>query len=164
QLGRKYQQVGKSEQAAEAYGLLLDKHPHHPLADAAAAWLIQYYASGEVAWRQRKETKFEVRLATVTNSREEQSALATANGKENKDSSGSVQPASMASVGTRSTAAPELNPQERSGRVMALAKQIEQTRPTVYADPALRFSLAAVARHSGQQRVAERLLQSLANA
>src|SRR5262249_30723345 len=71
---------------------------------------------------------------------------------------------SMASVGTRSTAAPELNPQERSGRVMALAKQIEQTRPTVYADPALRFSLAAVARHSGQQRVAERLLQSLANA
>ncbi len=74
QLGRKYQQIGKSREAADAFNLLLEKHPQHPLADAAALWLVQYYASGEVAWRERKETKFEVRLATAVSKQEETQA------------------------------------------------------------------------------------------
>jgi hypothetical protein len=43
-----------------------------------------------------------------------------------------------------------------------VAKQVEQARPALYADPALRFALAAAARQSGQPRSAERWLQSLA--
>jgi hypothetical protein len=42
-----------------------------------------------------------------------------------------------------------------------LAKQIEQTRPVLYAEPALRFALAAASRQAGQPRTADRLFQVL---
>jgi photosystem II stability/assembly factor-like uncharacterized protein len=155
QLGRKYQQLGKSGQAAEAFHLLIEKHPQHPLADAAAIWLVQYYASGEAAWRERKETKFEVRMATATNSREE------AEPTKRPKHAPPIKQASFASVGGSRTAAPDMNPAERAGRAIGLAKQIEQTRPTLYADPALRFALAAAARQAGQPRTADRFFQSL---
>jgi photosystem II stability/assembly factor-like uncharacterized protein len=151
QLGSKYQQIGKGHQAAEAFNLLMEKHPQHALADAAALWLVKYYASGEVAWRERKETRFEVRLATAISGNEEV-------GK----SAASVRPASFATTGATRTAAPDLNPAERAGRALGLAKQIESTRPTLYADPALRFAVAAAARQAGQPRTADRFFQSLA--
>lgn len=153
QLARKYQQTGKTREAADAMNLLVEKHPQHPLADAAALWLVQYYASGEVAWRERKGTKFEVRFASATGEDVKPvpvAKLATA-----------VKPASFNSVGSTRTAAPELNPAERAGRALALAKQIEQTRPTLYADPSLRFAVAAAARQAGQPRTADRFFQSL---
>jgi photosystem II stability/assembly factor-like uncharacterized protein len=150
QLARKYQRVGKGQYAADTLHVLLDKHPQHPLADAAALWLVQYYASGEVAWRERKQTKLETKLATAVGATEEKAAAATG-----------VEQASFTSVGARTTAAPDLNPAERAGRAIALAKQIEQTRPTLYADPALRFAVAAAARQAGQPRTADRFFQAL---
>jgi hypothetical protein len=51
---------------------------------------------------------------------------------------------------------------ERAGRALGLAKQIESTRPTLYADPALRFAVASAARQAGQPRAADRFFQSLA--
>ena len=158
QLGRKYQQVGKSREAAEAFHLLIEKHPQQPLSDAAAMWLVQYYASGEVAWRERKETKFELRLSTAINREEE--AIAAATGRTSPHTS-PVQQALFASAGSTRTAAPDLNPVERAGRAIGLAKQIEQTRPTLYADPALRFAVAAAARQAGQPRTADRFFQIL---
>jgi photosystem II stability/assembly factor-like uncharacterized protein len=160
QLGRKYQQLGKCAQAAEAFHLLLEKHPQHPLADAAAMWLVQYYASGEVAWRERKATKYEVRLATATTSGEELEQTTGSRAAKPKHAP-PIKPASFASVGGGRTAAPDMNPAERAGRAMGLAKQIEQTRPTLYANPALRFALAAAARQAGQPRTADRFFQSL---
>ena len=109
---------------------------------------MQYYSSGEVAWRERKETKYEVRLASATSD----NAKAVPISKQNS----TVKPASFTTVGDTRTAAPELNPAERAGRALALAKQIEQTRPTLYADPALRFAVAATARQAGQPRTADR--------
>jgi photosystem II stability/assembly factor-like uncharacterized protein len=155
QLGRKYQQTGKSREAADALHLLLEKHPQHPLADAAALWLVQYYSSGEVAWRERKETRYEVRLATAATDVEESQSVAPTK------QANLVKPASFASVGATRTAAPDLNPAERAGRALALAKQIEQTRPTLYAEAPLRFAVAAAARQAGQPRVAERFFQLL---
>jgi hypothetical protein len=70
--------------------------------------------------------------------------------------------ASFVGVSNTRTAAPELNPVERAGRALGLAKQIEQSRPVLYADPALRFAVAAAARQAGQPRTADRFLQSLA--
>jgi len=64
-------------------------------------------------------------------------------------------------MGTKRTAAPEMSPAERAGRALGLAKQIEQTRPTVYADPALRFAVASAARQAGQPRTADRFFQLL---
>jgi hypothetical protein len=158
QLGRKYQQVGRSEQAAEAYQLLIEKHPQHPLADAAALWLVQYYASSEVAWRQRKASKFEVRLATVLNP--EQEAAAGKPGSQSPDDA-SPPNVALASFGANRTAAPEHSPAERAGRAMAAANQIKQSRPILFADPKLQFSLAAAARQAGQPRTADRIFQSL---
>jgi photosystem II stability/assembly factor-like uncharacterized protein len=160
QLGSKYQQTGKGSQAAEALELLIQKHPQHPLADAAALWLVQYYASGEVAWRERKETRFEVRLATATSAEEAAASFGTSGDAKSKHKPPTTQ-ASFASVGGVRTAAPELNPAERAGSAIRVAKQVEQTRPTIYADPALRFALAAAARQAGQPRTADRLLQNL---
>jgi photosystem II stability/assembly factor-like uncharacterized protein len=153
QLARKYQQTGKTREAADAMNLLVEKHPQHPLADAAALWLVQYYSSSEVAWRERKETKYEVRLATATSENAKTIPISRQNA--------TVQPASFTTAGDTRTAAPELNPAERAGRALALAKQIEQTRPTLYADPALRFAVAAAARQAGQPRTADRFFQVL---
>jgi hypothetical protein len=157
QLGRKYQQSGKLREAAEAMELLLSRHPQHPVADAAALWLVQYYASGEVAWRLRKETRFEVQLATPA-------VAETGNTRPTGEVriASNIRPVGFVGVSTSGTAAPQLHPAEWAGQALRVAKQIEQTRPTLYADPALRFALAAAARLAGQPRSAERWFQSLA--
>jgi hypothetical protein len=152
QLARKYHAAGKGEQAAEALAHLLDKHPQHPLADAAALWLMQYYASSEVAWRQRKETKYEVQVAAATAGQVELTPAAAAAGP----------PVSRA--GFTSLAGLSQNPKERSGRALAWSQRVESTRPLLYAEPAFRFSLATASRQAGQPRNADRLLQMLASA
>lgn len=155
QLGRRYHQTGQGEQAAEVLEVLLERYPQHPLADAAALWLVQYYASGEVAWRWRRATRYEVHLAGGEVDRSESGpALATT------DSSRPITPA-VATVAATGTAAPHLAPAQRAGRALGVARQVEQTRPQLYAEPALRFALAAAARHAGQPRLADRLFQSL---
>jgi hypothetical protein len=158
QLGRKYQQSGKLVEAAEAMELLLSRHPRHPLSDAAALWLVQYYASGEVAGRLRKETHFEVRLATTTTAAEVGNAKPLADAR----SAAALRQVGFAGVSAGGTAAPQFHPAEFAGQALRVAKQVEQTRPTLYADPALRFALAAAARQAGQPRSAERWFQSLA--
>jgi len=64
-------QDGDYAGAEKGFKTFVQKNPQHPLADAAALWLVHYYASGEVAWRERKETKFDVRLATAINGDED---------------------------------------------------------------------------------------------
>ncbi len=149
QLARKYQTCGKCEQAAEALQYLLEKHPQHPLADAAALWLVQYYASSEVAWRQRSETRHQAQQASaaagVTAFPAHEATLAA-----------------FTRADQSSTAKNELTPKERPGRALALGKQIEQSRPHLFAEPALRFALATASRQAGQPRWAERTFQLLA--
>jgi hypothetical protein len=159
QLARKYQQTGRGSQAADALQLLRKKYPQHPLSDAAAMWLVKYYASGEVAWRERKETRFEVRLATAITSQE-----AAQNGPPVPRAENTSRAASdplFASLGAVKTANPDAAPAQRASHALGIVKQIEQTRPTLCADPALRFALAAASRQAGQPRNADRVFQSL---
>ena len=148
QMARKYHALGKSEQSAEALLHLLDKYPQHPLSDAAALWLTQYYASSEVAWRQRKETKYEVQVAATTADAAEPMPNGAAG-------------AHVSRTGFSGLAGLGLNPKERAGRALALSQKIESTRPLVFADPALRFSLTTASRQAGQPRNADRFLQPL---
>jgi hypothetical protein len=153
QLARKYQQAGKLVQAAEAMEQLVERHPEHPLADAACVWLVQNYASGEVAWRLRNETKLEVRLAAAMPA------------VERIEGSGfGLQSSGMGEVALAKgvAAGPEIAPQERWGRALKVGKLVEQTRPTVYAEPGLRFALVSAGRQMGQAKGAERWLQTLA--
>ncbi len=167
QLATRYQASGKSEYAAELHTVLLTKHAHHPLADASALWLVQYYASSEAGWRQRGETRFNVRLATAEMPLEEKQ-LAKQAGFPDEDKSEAID---VKDVGVRGqglesvkTAAPGMNSDDRSAQTIALAKTIEKSRPRLYADPAFRLALATAHRQHGQPRNAEKLLTALAAA
>jgi photosystem II stability/assembly factor-like uncharacterized protein len=155
QLGRRYHRTGQGERAAEVLETLLERHPQHPLADAAALWLVQYYASGEVAWRWRRATRFEVQVSGGED--QHNRAGVTLAGAEG----GRPGPVAAVTLTATGTAAPHLAPAQRAGRALGLARQVEQTRPHLYAEPALRFALAAAARQAGQPRLADRLFQSL---
>lgn len=50
-LGQRYYQTGQWSLAAETFELLAQRYPEHATARPARLWLVQYYASGEAAWR-----------------------------------------------------------------------------------------------------------------
>ena len=173
QLGQRYHQAGRSDSAAEALELLLQKHPQHPLTDRAAVWLVQYYASGEMTWRERKQNGASLGVATATQPAEAAPVATPAQAIEAVSVAGPIQ-ASFASMERMGKVSSNMTPSQRTGRAIAIANQLQRTRPTLYADPALRFPLAVAMRqtdrrvdaavnpggHAGPQD-ANRLLQSL---
>lgn len=54
-LGQQYHGTGRWTLAAETFDLLVRRHPDHPLTPAASVWLIQYWSSGEAAWRDQHD-------------------------------------------------------------------------------------------------------------
>ena len=118
-LAQQYYRGGRWSMAAETFELLADRHPDHPLTRPALVWLLQYYASGEAAWRQQGGQRYAVRQA---------SALSV-----------------------------DLAQQEdRPGRAAALGREIERSRPDLFAQPALRFPLAVAHRNQGFPQQARR--------
>jgi hypothetical protein len=175
QLGQRYARAGRSDSAAEALELLLQKHPQHPLADRAALWLVQYYASGETAWRERQQNGASLGVAATSQPAEAAPATSPAQHVEAVSVAGPIQ-ASFASMQRVGKVASNMTPGQRAGRAVAIANQLQRTRPVLYADPALRFPLAIATRNSsplsprgrgavGEGAAAEndpnRLLQSL---
>ena len=51
QLAEGYRKTGRLDLAADTYFLFARRTPDHPLVDPALTWLIQFYASGEMAHR-----------------------------------------------------------------------------------------------------------------
>ena len=51
QLADRYHRTGHWESASEAYTVLSQRFPSHPLTPQAMLWLVQYHASVEAAWR-----------------------------------------------------------------------------------------------------------------
>ncbi len=51
QLGDRYYRTGHWASAAETFTVLTERYPQHALTPYAMLWLVQYYASGEAAWR-----------------------------------------------------------------------------------------------------------------
>jgi photosystem II stability/assembly factor-like uncharacterized protein len=64
-LGQQYHQGGRWSMAAETFELLCDRYGDHPLVRPALLWLVQYYASGEAAWRQQGGRRIVVRQASA---------------------------------------------------------------------------------------------------
>jgi photosystem II stability/assembly factor-like uncharacterized protein len=58
QLAMRYQRAGRGEFAAECWQLLAERHPNHRLAEPALLHLMQYHASGEVAWRLNRDAQW----------------------------------------------------------------------------------------------------------
>jgi hypothetical protein len=151
QLAERHHRAGQSASAAEALELLLARYPRHALADPAALWLVRYYASSEVAWRSRKASAYSVQLVAATSEREDvgQAAVAATDPKgaplEIVDRS---QRATLAGLSHQKTAQPSMTPGQRAGRVLAVTKQFERTRPTLFADPLVQFPLSAAQRQA----------------
>ena len=169
QLAQKYQQAGRQQSASEALQMLLDRYPQHPLADRAAVILIQQAISSEIAWRDRRATNYEVKLATATTPLEETVQGPAAPGEvTDPKTSPKKLPRALGPLQTniagdtqKTTAAPESDQDERAKRAIALGKQLERTRPDLYAEPHVRFPLAVAHRLAGNDRQAERLLEPL---
>jgi TolA-binding protein len=151
QLARQYHRSGQGEAAAETLQLLLQRFPEHPLADAAALWLVQYYSSGEIAWRQRQTTRSVVQAVAAGNSAPGPFPVATA-GTGAVASDGSARPAS----------AIERVGQERAGKALTLGRLIERSRPALHADPEFRFPLLTALRAQGEMKQADLFFASLA--
>jgi photosystem II stability/assembly factor-like uncharacterized protein len=157
QLAQHYRQTGKWPLAADTFALLAEKHPNHPLSEAALVWLVQYWSSSEAAWRER--------------------AMAQSNGQRNA----AVQVASQISVFQPPAAlgqvlpskhevvrgnAPEVSGRlmvldgtvepDRASRAIALGKLLEQRNPATFAEPMVRFALAAAHRKQGLTKDAGR--------
>ncbi len=64
-LAWRYHRSGRWPMAAETFSLLTDRYPEHPLARPAWMWLVEYYASGEAAWRLQSKQRFAVRRAAA---------------------------------------------------------------------------------------------------
>lgn len=138
QLGQQYYRTGRWTMAAETFELLADRHPRHPLAAPAVLWLIQYYASGEAAWRVQGPQRCAVGQA-----------LPVPTEASPKEHPYAVRQASALSI--------DASRQEgRADRAAELGSRIERTRPLLFAEPALRFPLAVAHRNQGFPRQAER--------
>ena len=149
QLAQRYHRAGKSDAAAEALQVLVDRYPRHPLADSAALWLVRYAASSELAWRHRKGTAYTVQLVAATSPREAQGQTEPADSSDGSAAASLAdrsQRSALAGLSQQQTAAPSMTPAQRAGRALAIARQIEKTRPTLFADPQIQFPLAAAQR------------------
>ena len=150
QVARRYHQVGQSEAAAETMQLLLQRYPQHPLADAAALWLVQCYSSREMALRLRKQSP------------------AAAPAPAAKASAGQASDVRVASLETEvnpPSASPkgETRLADRAGRALAVGKLVERTSPALFADPRFRFPLLSAYKAHDQGKQAQQFFTSLAN-
>lgn len=161
QLGDRYRAAGQLEMAAQAWEHLVERYPDHPLCEPALLWLVQYYASGEIAWQLRRQTWASTQNVQ-TRVTETETTLATG-----------VQPANFEQTtvagvrtgsethGTRSTAAPGLGSKDRAERAVAFANQAQRGRPTLFAEPQLQFPMSVAYRYTAAPREAERFYHRL---
>ncbi len=126
QLATGYREAGRYELAADTLYLLARRYPDAPLADAALLWLVQYYASGERAHADSRGQGTDANPDTLAN---------------------------LPSQPVGGLAAPNkagvLSSEDRLERAASLIGFLEQARPGLFAEPALRFAHAATQRARG---------------
>lgn len=138
QLAEGYREAGRLDMAADTYYLLARRYSNHPVVPRALQWLIQYYASGEMAHRGEANAAEQIRndanLANVASVSRDAKRSANAQ---------STPQLENASTGTN------LSRDDRWKRASLLAQYLEGARPAMYAEPSLRFPLAAAHRNLG---------------
>lgn len=150
QLGQHYRQTGKWPLAAETFTMLVERHPAHPLSEAALVWLVRYWSSGEAAWQER-------RLAAANGQRAAAAQVASQITVFQPPAAlGQVLPAkneivrgNAPHVDGRLNVAEHTLEADRASRAVALGKLLEQRNPSTYAEPHVRFSLASAYRQQG---------------
>ena len=124
-LGQHYVRSGDWALAADVFHRVADQYPDHPLTDAALVWLVQYYSSAE-----GRGGGFTAEIGSAR--RVVWSVAAGQNVQE------------------KSRPAIDANQEDdRLAHAAAIGKQIEATRPELFAEPAVRFPLAVASRRRG---------------
>jgi photosystem II stability/assembly factor-like uncharacterized protein len=166
QLAERYAGKGQWEAAAECRELLADRYPADPLASAALAWLVQYYSSGEAQWRARHaQGVVGERVQTLAGAAPRTKVVAPrrarAGGLDEQDVTGDMRLAvavePVTSLGDPDDAGSVARVADAwSVRATEFARRLEQHSSSGYADPRVRFPLAASNRTQGLARQADR--------
>jgi photosystem II stability/assembly factor-like uncharacterized protein len=145
QLGWQSYRSGQWESAAQAFELLSAEHPRHPLTSTARLWLLHYYAS-EIAAHRLRAGKVPDLAAVLP---------AAANLPLDRPAAPAVR---LAAGSNSPNAAGKESPLQHATQ---LGQQIERTDPALFAEPDVRFPLAAAYRKLGMTREAERCLANV---
>lgn len=169
QLGERYHRLGRWPSAAECFELVVERYPTSPLAGKSLVWLVQYYASGEAAWRNRAPQQHRVeqvsgREPTMPSRAQSAKEKAAPEGMRAVGRGVRRQAAIGAGAEVASAAGLVLGDAEAAERLAKAAgygKQLEELQPALYGEPAARFPLAVAQRQQGSTRVAERFYAML---
>ena len=143
QLAWRYYRSGRWDLAAETFEMITIRYPENPLAAASLVWLVQYYSSGEAAWRMTKTQQIGVQQVT---------ALEPAAGLGRRAQPIPARPpGQVVSAAAGLIAGPD-GAQTWPARAAALGKKLEQTDPALLAEPRVRFPLAVAETRGGQAR------------
>ena len=157
QLAQHYRQTGKWPLAADTFAMLVERHPNHPLSEAALVWLVQYWSSTEAAWRERglAQTKGQhnaaVQIASQIGVFQPPAALGQVLPASNEVAQGNAPQVNGRLMVLDGTVEPD-----RASQAIALGKLLEQRSPATFAEPMVRFALAAAHRKQGLSKQAER--------
>ncbi len=154
QLAEGYRAKGRLDLAADTYYLLARRWPDHPLVDQSLVWLVQFYASSEAAHR------------TTTGGVEQggKGGWGRTAGEPPAGAAGAagVQQASAVGPGTaNSPPTVGLGREDRLRRAALLGEYLETARPTLFAEPAVRFPLVVAQRGLGYANPAKRYFLTL---
>ena len=160
QLAERYFMTGRWDMAAECYDSIVERYPKQPLAGPALVWLLQFHASGEAAWRMRAPQQIQVeRAAAVQPSPAKQDkikAFNAARGVVEPEPASPIATAAHLERGQGLIRDARTGGAEQDSRATGYAKELEQLQPALFAEPAVRFPLAAAHRQQGLPRQAER--------
>ncbi len=149
QLGQRYRQAGRLELAAQSLEQLVQRYPGHPLAESALVWLVHYYASSEIGWQLRRETRFSSQVAgTSVLGAHQATGVVQADYRQSVPGPaavGAVQ-SELQSAGRATTAAAGIAPTDRANQALNFAKLIQRGRPELFAEPRVQFPMAAAYR------------------
>lgn len=140
QLAEGYRKTGRLDLAADTYFLLARSYPDHPLVDQALDWLIHFYASSELAQRFRTTP----------------SPSGRGQGEGVLESSPPIQQTSALIP-----MSPALTRDDRLRRAAQLADYLKTARPSLYAEPAVRFAETTAQRELGYANPAQRFFLTL---
>jgi hypothetical protein len=137
--------------------MLAERHPNHPLSEAALVWLVRYWSSGEAAWRERRQAAASgqhaaaAQIANQITVFQPPAALGQVLPAKNEVAAGNAP-----RVEGQISVAEHTLENDRAGRAIALGKLLEQRNPATYAEPSMRFSLAAAYRQQGLTKEAQK--------
>jgi photosystem II stability/assembly factor-like uncharacterized protein len=165
QLAQLYHHAGRWPMAAETLSLLVDRFPQHPLTPAALVWLVQYWSSGEAAWREAHAKPAQAIVASAVRPIEFGPGAEHLPARQRAQKALAEQPSSQA--GERPGVTQSLHATietDRAARALAVGKLLDERNPAVGAEPSVRFPLAVACRRQGEPRLAQRHYADVARA